>query len=72
MKPMNGLLAIGLALAMAMGTLACEQEKGTMEKAGEKVDDAADDLMHPGEGPFEEATRKAGEQLDELEEDLSD
>ena len=70
MKPMNGFVAIALALSLASGALACE-EKGPLEKAGEKVDNAVDDITHPGEGPVEEAARKAGEKVDEVKEDLS-
>jgi hypothetical protein len=69
MKQMNVFVAIALALAMASGTLACG-EKGTLEKAGEKVDEVVDDVTHPGEGPFEEAARKTGEKVDEVKEDL--
>jgi hypothetical protein len=50
--------------------LACG-EKGTLEKAGEKVDEVVDDITHPGEGPFEEAARKTGEKVDEVKEDLA-
>lgn len=71
MKPMNGFVAIALALALASGALACEN-KGPLEKAGEKVDAAVDDITHPGEGPVEEAARKAGEKVDDVKEDLSD
>jgi len=69
MKRMNGLVAIAFALAVATGALACG-EKGTLEKAGEKVDEVVDDVTHPGEGPFEEAARKTGEKVDEVKEDL--
>jgi hypothetical protein len=69
MKQMNGFVAIAFALAVASGALAC-QEKGTLEKAGEKVDEVVDDVTHPGEGPVEEAARKAGEKVDEVKEDL--
>ncbi len=71
MKPMNTFLAIALGLAVASSTLACEQ-KGALEEAGEKVDNAIDDITHPGEGPLEEAGRKAGEQIDEMKEGLAD
>lgn len=65
MKPMNGFVAIALALCVASGALACH-EKGPLEKAGEKVDQAVDDMTHPGEGPVEEAARKTGEKIDDL------
>jgi len=70
MKTMNGFVAIGFALALASGALACEK-KSTLQKAGEKVDAAVDDITHPGEGPVEEAARKAGEKVDDVKEDLS-
>ncbi len=72
MQPMNTFLAIALGLALASGTLACEGEKGPLEKAGEKVDNAVDDMTHPGEGPVEEAARKTGEQIDEMKKDLTE
>ena len=72
MKPMNGFVAIALALGVASGALACQREQGPLEKAGEKVDEVVDDLTHPGEGPVEEAGRKLGEKVDEAKEDLKD
>lgn len=72
MKPMNKFLAIALGLALASGTLACERDKGALENAGEKIDNAVDDITHPGEGPVEEAGRKTGEQIDEMKEDLAE
>jgi hypothetical protein len=65
MKPTNGFFAIALALGVASVALACQEEKGPLEKAGEKVDEAVDDITHPGEGPVEEAARKLGEKVDE-------
>ncbi|HEX9641759.1 MAG TPA: hypothetical protein VGB13_10660 [Candidatus Krumholzibacteria bacterium] len=70
MKPMNGLIAIGMALCALSGTLACH-EQGPLENAGEKVDEAVDDITHPGEGPIEEAARKTGEKVDEVHEDIT-
>jgi hypothetical protein len=49
----------GLALG-AVGSLGCK-EKGAMEKAGEAVDEAVDDVTNMGDGPME----KAGEDIDE-------
>ena len=72
MKSMTGFVAMVLAFALASGTVACEQEKGPLEKAGEKVDEVVDDITHPGEGPVEEAGRKLGEKIDEAKEDLQD
>ena len=70
MRQMNVFVAIAFALAVASGALACG-EKGTLQKAGEKVDAVVDDVTHPGEGPVEEAARKAGEKVDDVKEDLS-
>lgn len=70
MRPKNGFAAIALTLVVASGTLACQEEQGALEKAGEKVDETIDDITHPGEGPVEEAGRKLGEKVDELEEDI--
>jgi predicted transcriptional regulator len=35
------------------------------------VDEAVDDITHPGEGPVEEAARKVGEKVDEVHEDIT-
>ena len=70
MKPMNQFLAIALGLAVASGTLACERDQGALEKAGEKIDNAVDDITHPGEGPVEKAARKMGEKVDDVTEDI--
>jgi len=70
MKSMNGLIAIGVALCVAWGALACH-EQGPLEKAGENVDEAVDDITHPGEGPVEEAARKVGEKVDEVHDDIA-
>ena len=69
MKTKNGFVAVVMALGVASGGLAC-QEQSSLEKAGEKVDEAVDDITHPGEGSVEEAARKAGEKVDELKDDL--
>ena len=72
MRSRNGFVAIALALGLASaGALACD-DKGPLEKAGEKIDETVDDVTHPGEGPVEEAARKAGEKVDEVKEDISD
>jgi hypothetical protein len=61
-----------MALSVAcLGTLGCEEE-GPLERAGESVDEAVDDITHPGEGPAEEAARKLGEKVDDAKEDLSE
>ncbi len=65
MSMSKGLGAIAVALVVATGSLGCPQEKGPMEKAGEKVDEAVDDITHPNEGPLEEAGRKIEETVDD-------
>jgi hypothetical protein len=55
---------------LAPGLLACEREKGPMEKAGEKVDEAVDKVLHPNEGPLEKAGRKTDEAIDDAKEKL--
>jgi hypothetical protein len=67
MQAMKGFVVIALALGVASGALGCK-EKGAMEKAGEAVDEAVDDITHPNEGPLEEAGRK----IDEAAEDATD
>jgi hypothetical protein len=61
---MKGLLAMGLALGVASGSLGCWKD-GPMENAGEAVDDAVDDVTHPNEGPIEKAGRKLEESVDD-------
>lgn len=53
-----------LLLSSIVGFSSCKQ-KGSMEKAGEKVDDAIDNIKD-GESPFKErgAAEKAGEAID--------
>lgn len=51
---------VGLALGLGLGVTACK-EKGPMEKAGEAVDEAVDDITDAGKGTME----KAGEKVDE-------
>ncbi len=41
MKWMRGMAAVGITLAVVMGTAGCK-EKGPAEKLGEKIDNAAD------------------------------
>lgn len=61
--------ALALAIvSLALGTTACPEKKGPMEKAGEKIDETVDKLTHPGEGSMERAGRKAGEAVDDAEE----
>ena len=51
---------VGLALGLGLGATACK-EKGPMEKAGEAVDEAVEDIKDAGQGTME----KAGEEIDE-------
>jgi hypothetical protein len=64
MNAMKGLVVIGLALGVASGSLGC-REDGPVQKAGEAVDDAVDDVTHPNEGPMEKAGRKFEESVDD-------
>jgi hypothetical protein len=57
---MRRLITIAAVLGLALGTVACK-EKGAMEKAGEAVDEAVDDVKDMGQGPAE----RAGETMDE-------
>lgn len=65
MNPTKWLVLIGLALAVATGSLAC-QEEGGLEKAGAAVDETIDDVTHPNEGPLEKAGRKVSETADDI------
>ena len=71
MRPMNGVAVMALVFGLACGAVACE-EKGAMEKAGEKVDEAVDDVMHPGEGTLEKAGRKMDEKVDSMKESMEE
>jgi hypothetical protein len=55
-------------LSLGLAAPGCQREKGPMEKAGEKVDEAVDKVLHPNEGPLE----KAGRKVDEAVEDAKD
>lgn len=57
-----------LLLSLAGVAPGCQREKGAMEKAGEKVDEAVDKVLHPNEGPLE----KAGRKIDDAIEDAKD
>jgi len=57
---MRRFLSVIAVVGLALGAVACK-EKGTMEKAGEAVDEAVDDVKGMGDGPME----KAGEEMDE-------
>jgi hypothetical protein len=41
-----------------------------MEKAGEKIDEAVDNLTHPNEGPLEKAGRKTDEAIEDAKKKL--
>lgn len=59
-----------VGLGVMTGLLGCQREKGTLEKAGEKVDKVIDDIAHPNEGPIEEAGRKIDEKVEDAKEGL--
>jgi hypothetical protein len=64
----KGLVAIAVVFSVATGSLGCHREKGTMEKAGEKVDEMVDDIAHPNEGTLEKAGRKIDEKVKDAKE----
>jgi hypothetical protein len=59
------LAVTAFGFAMAVGLAACE-DKGAMQKAGEKVDRATDQDKVVGKGPME----KAGKNVDDAVKDL--
>ena len=59
------LAASALGFVMAVGLAACE-DKGPMQKAGERVDRATDQDKVIGKGPME----KAGKNVDDAVKDL--
>jgi len=64
------LVVIAVVLSVATGSLGCRREKGTMEKAGEKVDEVIDEIAHPDEGPIEHAGRKIDEKVEDAKDKL--
>ncbi len=68
----KALVALAMVFSVAGGTVGCQREKGTMEKAGEKVDEIVDDVTHPNEGPIEEAGRKIDEKVKDAKEKLEE
>jgi len=70
MSMTRGFVAVAVVLSVTTGSLGCQREKGTMEKAGEKVDEVIDDIAHPNEGPIEEAGRKIDEKVEDAKERL--
>ena len=59
------ILAAALGFAVAIGSAACE-DKGPLQKAGEKIDRATDQDKVIGKGPLE----KAGKGVDDAAKDL--
>jgi hypothetical protein len=72
MRSKNGFVAIALAVGVASAGLVGCPDKGAMEKTGEKIDSAVDDITHPGEGPVEKTARKMGEAVDDVKKDLTE
>jgi hypothetical protein len=60
----RALRAIGAALLLAPAALACGRDEGPVEKVGRKVDEAIEEITHPGEGPLEKAGRKTDEAIE--------
>ena len=59
------LAVTALGLVVAIGSAACE-DKGPLQKAGEKIDRATDQDKAIGKGPLE----KAGKGIDDAAKDL--
>jgi hypothetical protein len=72
MSMSRGLRAVAVVLGVMTGSLGCQREQGTMEKAGEKVDEVIDDIAHPNEEPLEEAGRKIDEKVEDAKERLEE
>jgi uncharacterized protein YjbJ (UPF0337 family) len=65
-------IALAIAIvSLALGTTACP-DKGTAQKAGEKIDETVDKMTHPGEGAVEKAGRKMGEAVDDAKDAAKD
>jgi hypothetical protein len=60
-RPLATLLA---AMLLGSPLVACERNQGPIEKAGEKIDEAVDEITHPNEGALEKAGRKTDEAID--------
>ncbi len=65
------LIGIAATFLLMPALLACS-EQGTMEKAGEKMDETIDKVAHPNESPLEKAGRKTDEAVDSLQEKLEE
>ena len=59
------LAVTGLGFVVAVGSVACE-DKGPLQKSGEKIDRVTDQDKVIGEGPLE----KAGKNVDDAAKDL--
>jgi len=57
---------LALVGALALLPVAACDRKGPAERAGEKIDNAIDDVTHPNEGPLEKTGRKMGEAVDDV------
>ena len=53
-----GLLRIAVTVALGLGTLAACEQKGPMEKAGQKIDKAVDDTSKGMQKAGEDAAKK--------------
>lgn len=69
---MKKLIVAAVVFSVALGGYGCEKEKGPMEKAGEKIDETVDKVLHPDEGALEKAGRKTDEAVEEMKEELND
>lgn len=69
---MKKLIIATVVFSVALAGYGCEKEKGPMEKAGEKIDESVDKVLHPNEGALEKAGRKTEEAVEEMKEDLKD
>lgn len=66
-------LAIAMVVfSVALGSYGCEKEKGPMEKAGEKIDETVDKVLHPDEGALEKAGRKTDEAVEDMKKEVED
>ncbi|MFN2377388.1 MAG: hypothetical protein ABR538_12690 [Candidatus Binatia bacterium] len=61
-----------LVFSVALGVYGCEKEKGPMERAGERIDESVDKVLHPNEGPLEKAGRKTEEAVEDLKDEIED
>jgi uncharacterized protein YjbJ (UPF0337 family) len=60
-----------LITLLALSGAACKEE-GVAERAGRKMDEAVDKLLHPNEGPIERAGRKMDEAFEDAKDELED